>query len=53
MDGHNMKDKKTESLSVRVTENVYRETSKLAMDTERSMGYHVQKALEAYLKGHK
>jgi len=49
----NEKQNKTESLSVRVTENVYRETSKLAMDTERSMGYHVQKALEAYLRGQK
>lgn len=48
-----MKDKKTESLSVRITENVYRELSKLAMNTERSLGYHTQKALEAYLRGQK
>lgn len=48
-----MKDKKTESLSVRVTESVYRDLSKKAMDTERSMGWHVQKALEAYLRGQK
>lgn len=48
-----MKDAKTESLSVRVTETVYRELSKLAMDTERSLAYHTQKALEAYIRGQK
>lgn len=48
-----MKDKKTESLSVRITEAVYRDLSKKAMETERSLGYHTQKALEAYLRGQK
>jgi predicted HicB family RNase H-like nuclease len=48
-----MKEAKTEKLNVRLTENVYRSLSKRAMDTERSMGWHVQKALEAYLRGQK
>lgn len=48
-----MKETKTEKLHVRLTENVYRSLSKRAMDTERSMNWHVQKALEAYLRGQK
>jgi len=48
-----MKETKTEKLNVRLTENVYRSLSKRAMDTERSMNWHVQKALEAYLRGQK
>jgi len=47
------KDKKTEMLSLRIEQDLFRRFDKLCMDTERSRGYHVAKALEAYLKGQK
>jgi len=47
------KDKKTEMLSLRIEQDLFRRFDRLCMDTERSRGYHVTKALEAYLRGQK
>jgi len=44
------KPKKTESLSVRVDETLFKKLDKLCYDTERSKGYHVSKALDSYLR---